>query len=227
VSTPPETKPPQTRSGPVEIPVGMMFLADALVGCVARPVSTWRLKLALRWLGCSYGHGLQVDGRVVVRVRHRGSITIGQNVRINSRFMSNLVGMTGPTVFHCIRDGRISIGDNTGCSSTVFSSRNSIRVGHYVKIGGNVRIYDHDFHALDYLARRDPMQEVLHYKSAPVVIGDDVFVGTNSIILKGVTVGDRSIIGAGSVVSLKEIPPDSLVAGNPARILRSLRAERP
>jgi acetyltransferase-like isoleucine patch superfamily enzyme len=60
-----------------------------------------------------------------------------------------------------------------------------------------------------------------------VVIGDDVFIGANSIILKGVTVGDRCVIGAGTVVSLKDIPPDSLVAGNPARIIRSLRAERP
>ena len=96
-----------------------------------------------------------------------------------------------------------------------------------MKIGGNVRIYDHDFHAVNYLARRDSQLDMTQCKSAPVVIGDDVFIGANSIILKGVTIGDRSIIGAGSVVSLKEIPPDSLVAGNPARILRNLAADKP
>jgi len=163
-----------------------------------------------------------VDGRVVVQVRHRGSIAIGKNVVIQSRARSNLMGMTGPAIFDCLRDGRITIGDNTGCSSTVFSSRSSIVVGRNVKIGGNVRVYDHDFHAGDYLARRDYEQDVAQCKSAPVVIGDDVFIGANAIILKGVTIGDRSIIGAGSVVSLKEIPPDSLVVGNPARVVRKL-----
>jgi acetyltransferase-like isoleucine patch superfamily enzyme len=206
----------------VEIPVAAMFLINWPIGWSARLISTLWLKLVLRWLGCAYGRGLMVDGRVVVQVRHRGSITIGKNVVIRSRVRSNLVGVTGPTIFDCIRDGRIRIGDNTGCSSTVFSSRSSIEVGRHVKIGGNVRIYDHDFHAVDYLARRDYRQDVIQCKSAPVVIGDDVFIGANSIILKGVTIGDRSVIGAGSVVSLKEIPPDSLVVGNPARVVRRL-----
>jgi acetyltransferase-like isoleucine patch superfamily enzyme len=199
-----------------------MFLMGWIIGIIASLISTLWLKLILRWLDCPYGRGLTADGRVVVQVRRRGSITIGNNVVIRSRLRSNLVGLTGPTILQCIRDGRIRIGDNTGCSSTVFSSRKSIEVGRHVKIGGNVRIYDHDYHAVDYLARRDLQQDTLQCKSAPVVIGDDVFIGANSIILKGVTIGDRSIVGAGSVVSLKEIPPDSLVAGNPARVIRSL-----
>jgi acetyltransferase-like isoleucine patch superfamily enzyme len=205
-----------------------MLLADWLAGWSWSLVSTLRLKLVLRWLGCEYGRGLVVDGKVVVRVRHRGSIKMGNDVTIRSRFLSNLVGMSGPTVFHCIRDGSISIGNNSGCSSTVFSSRNSIVVGKNVNIGGNVRIYDHDFHALDYRARREPQQDMTQCKSAPVVVGDDVFIGANAIILKGVTIGDRSIIGAGSVVTLKQIPPDSLVTGNPARVVNKLEAgQRP
>jgi acetyltransferase-like isoleucine patch superfamily enzyme len=212
---------------PIEIPVAVILLVDWFWGSISRVISTLLLKVFMHWLGCPYGRGLCADGKVVVRVRYRGSITIGQNVMINSRFLSNLVGMTGPTVFHCIRNGRIRIGDNTGCSSTVFSSRSSIVVGNNVKIGGNVRIYDHDFHSVDHLVRRDAQQDFDQEKSAPVVVGDDVFIGVNSIILKGVTIGDRSIIGAGSVVAIKNIPPDSLVAGNPARIIRSLAVDKP
>jgi acetyltransferase-like isoleucine patch superfamily enzyme len=211
--------------GAIEASVAAIFLVDRLVGWVACLISTARLKVILHWLGCPYGRSLDVDGRVVVRVRHRGSITIGNNVTIRSRFLSNLVGLTGPTVFHCIRDGRIVIGDNSGCSSTVFSSRTSIVVGKNVQIGGNVRIYDHDFHALDYLARRDPEQDGMRCKSAPVTIGDDVFIGANAIILKGVTIGERSVIGAGAVVALRDIPQDSVVTGNPAKIIRSLRTQ--
>ena len=119
-------------------------------------------------------------------------------------------------------DGHITFGNNSGCSFAVLSSKSSIRIGENTKIGGNARIYDHDYHALDYLSRRSLVTDVAACKTAPVVIGDDVLIGANAIILKGVTIGDRSVIGAGAVVSLKGVPPDSLVAGNPARIIRQL-----
>ena len=75
------------------------------------------------------------------------------------------------------------------------------------------------------MKRRNTYEDRKFVKTNNVIIGDDVFIGTNSIILKGVRIGPRSIIGAGSVVSLKEIPPDSLVAGNPAKILDYLKED--
>jgi acetyltransferase-like isoleucine patch superfamily enzyme len=200
----------------------LLLLLDWLSARLAIFWSSIRLKAELRLLGCRYGSNLCADGRVVVRVRRSGAITLGENVKINSRFMGNLVGMTNPTVFDCVAGGEISIGDDSGCSSTVFSSQSSIGVGKNVKIGGNVRIFDHDYHPLDHLARRDSVRGPAEIESAPVVIGDDVFIGANAIILKGVHIGNRSVIGAGAVVALKNIPPDSLVAGNPARVIRSL-----
>jgi acetyltransferase-like isoleucine patch superfamily enzyme len=184
--------------------------------------STLSLKSRLSLLGCRYGRNLRADGKVVIRIQRKGAVTFGNDVKILSRFLSTPVGITNPTVFQCIGEGRVTIGNNTGCTSTIFSARTSIRIGDNVKIGANVRIFDHDYHALDFMERRSPDLDFLNTGSDPVMIGDDVFIGTNTVILRGVNIGDRSIIGAAAVVSLREIPPDSLVAGNPASIIRRI-----
>ena len=208
--------------GKYDFPAHLFALFDIVMGYVSTFLWTIQARLLLRTLGCPYGRHLRVDGHVIIRAPRRGAIRLGANVFIKSRGGANLVGRTNPTIFHCMGDGCISFGDNSGCSFAVLSSRSSIRIGHHVKIGGNARIYDHDYHALDYLARRDAASDIADCKTVPVVIGDDVLIGANAIILKGVTIEDRSVVGAGAVVSLKEIPPDSLVAGNPARVVRNL-----
>ena len=84
-------------------------------------------------------------------------------------------------------------------------------------IGANVRIMDHDFHSMDSLKRFH--QQSSEIASRPIQIGKDVFIGTNAIILKGVTIGNNVIVGAGAVVSIEHVPDESIVVGNPARIL--------
>lgn len=184
-------------------------------------VSTFVFKLKLRLRNCSFGNNLKVSGKVYVALQKKGAIKIGNNFRLNSNSSSNLVGISNKASFQIIANGRIEIGNNCGFTSTVLSSRSLIKIGDYIKIGGNVRIFDHDYHSLKYLNRRESKLDSLDVMTAPVIIEDEVFIGTNSIILKGVHIGARSIIGAGSVVSLKIIPPDSIVAGNPALIIRS------
>ena len=132
------------------------------------------------------------------------------------------MGLNGPVILHTWEGGRIEIGDHTGASSVVISSRSGVRIGKHCNIGGNVRIFDHDFHSLDADIRRGP-RGCDDCATKPVTIGDDVFIGTNSIILKGVTIRDRAVIGAGSVVT-KDIPADSIAAGNPAVIVKTAKA---
>jgi acetyltransferase-like isoleucine patch superfamily enzyme len=198
----------------------LLILRDIVARRISIAISTVRTKIILSALGCHFGKNLRVDGKLIMRLHCRGAIRLGDNVQINSRFLSNLAGLTNPTIFHCIGQGSITLGDNSGCSGAVLSSRSRIVIGKNVNIGANARIFDHDYHAVDFLARRPGTADKVRCRAAPITIGDDVFIGTNAIILKGVTVGDRSVIGAGAVVSLKEIPVDSLVVGNPARIVK-------
>ena len=135
-----------------------------------------------------------------------------------SSVTQNLVGLTNPTILCAARGAKISIGNHTGLSSCVINAGASIVIGSHVNVGGNVRVFDHDFHPLDWQDRRQP-QKGENTRVVPVVIEDDCFIGTNAIILKGTHLGARSIVAAGSVVFGLDVPPDSLVKGNPACII--------
>lgn len=125
---------------------------------------------------------------------------------------SNLQG----AIFTDRPEARIAIGNNVGMSSTRIWIHDSLTIGDNVKIGGGVLLIDTDCHPMDYMVRRSSNEGTM---SAPIVIEDDVWIGAQSIVLKGVTIGARSIIGAGSVVT-KSIPADCIAAGNPCRVLK-------
>ena len=95
-----------------------------------------------------------------------------------------------------------------------------VTIGDHVLIGPNCQIYTAG-HPLDYRRRRD-----WEVTTSPVTIEDDVWLGGNVIVQPGVTVGARSVVAAGSVVT-RDIPPDSLALGSPARVIRTLTSEPP
>ena len=103
-------------------------------------------------------------------------------------------------------------------SSTRIWIHEGLTIGNNVKIGGGVLLIDTDCHPVDYLVRRTSNEGTCY---APIVIEDDVWIGAQSIILKGVTIGARSIIGAGSVVT-NSIPADCIAAGNPCKVVKKL-----
>lgn len=173
----------------------------------------------LAWIwGVKHGRNLLFQGKTIIRTRRKGDIVLGDNVVFNADSNTNLVGLLNPTILDVRFGGRIEIGDRTGTSSVVISSKSSVKIGSRCKIGGNVRIFDHDFHSLDSEIRCTP-DDRNNIRSNEIEIGDDCFIGTNSIILKGTKIGDRSIIAAGSVIFGLSIPPDSLVKGNPAILM--------
>lgn len=177
--------------------------------------STLRSKMSLYWQGASVGKAFRTVGPCYFKMRDAGSILIGDHVTFIASTRSNRVGLSNPVVLETWGDGTIEIGNFSGGSSVVISARSSVTIGKHVLIGGNVRIVDNDFHSLDFEKRRNPAMDRTDIKSGPIRIGDDVLIGTNSMILKRVTIGDRAIIGAGSVVTC-DIPADEVWAGNPA-----------
>ena len=181
-------------------------------------LSTLRTVVSCRFQGCMVGKNFRSTGAIRIKARAARSIFIGNHVRLLAHWRSNRVGLNGPVILHTWEGGEIEIGDHTGGSSVVISSRSGVKIGKHCNIGGNVRIFDHDFHALDAKVRRGP-RGCDDCATKPIIIGDDVFIGAQSIVLKGVTIGDRAVIGAGSVVT-KDVPSDSTVAGNPAVVIR-------
>lgn len=121
--------------------------------------------------------------------------------------------------FRCEYGKNISIGNKFICNfNCVMLDCADIEIGNNVMIGPNVNIFtiNHDIRA------KERNQFVTYYK--PITICDNVWIGGNSTILPGVTIGKNSVIGAGSVVT-KDVPPNVLVAGNPAKFIRDIDNE--
>ncbi|WP_045412635.1 DapH/DapD/GlmU-related protein [Vibrio owensii] len=123
---------------------------------------------------------------------------------------------SGPTKLTCVainnsNYGLIKIGDNCVLQGTSICSYESVSIGDRVIFGPNVVIMDCSGHAIE---QRGNSTELERLKIAPVRIGDDVWIGYGVIILPGVSIGSRTVIGAGSVVC-KDIPDDCVAAGNP------------
>lgn len=148
------------------------------------------------------------------------SIHIGTDFLINSSFKSNNIGMFSRSrITTNYPNAIIEIGSHVGMSSVTISAFKKIVIGNNTLIGGNVLITDSDWHAIDPFARFHQCEGSI--KMADVVIGENVFIGTRSIILKGSIIGNNSIIGAGSVVR-GVIPANVIACGNPCKVIKQL-----
>lgn len=168
------------------------------------------------------GERLHVRGMVhVFKHYENGVIEIGKHVSINSAGWANPVGYGNKTYFQVLRNGRIEIGDYCGLSNVAITSGSHVRIGQHVMIGAGTKIYDTDFHPVSYEKRIIPGNPEENISTAPISIEDGVFIGAGSLILKGVTIGKHSVIGAGSVVT-KSVPANEIWAGNPAKFIKKV-----
>ena len=150
--------------------------------------------------------------------KHRDAIRIGANTHLKGELMTFAHG------------GDISIGEYcyVGEQSRIWSAAR-ISIGDRVLISHNVNIFDSLTHPVNPRERHRHYREIItsghpsriDLGEAPVCINNDVWIGCLSIVLRGVTIGEGAIVGAGSVVS-NDVPPFTIVAGNPARVVREL-----
>lgn len=171
------------------------------------------------WWGIELGAGCRFFGMPVLRRAPASAIRIGERCTFRSARSSNLAGINRPCYVSTLRAGaRLRIGPRGGFSGTVIAAAESVEIGCDVLCGANTFISDTDWHSPDPEERLSGETGT----AAPVVIEDNVWLGANVIVLKGLTIGRNSVIGAGSIVT-KSIPPNSLAAGTPACIIREFR----
>jgi acetyltransferase-like isoleucine patch superfamily enzyme len=171
-----------------------------------------RIRFALH--GVAWGRGWKVYGMPIVQ-RYRGSqIEIGAGLNLRSWRSSNPLIPNHPVAF-CTRSPQacIRIGNDVAITAATIVAAERVEIGDRTVIGANVSIVDTDFHPLEARAR---FEEPEGGASAPIYIEEDVFIGMNALILKGVRLGKGCIVGAGSLVT-KDVPAGAIVGGNPAK----------
>jgi len=179
--------------------------------------------IELKWKGVNIGKHLRFCGKVHFTLYKNSYVHFGNHIVITGGNFINELGCLRGSCIRVHKGGKLTIGNYCGMSDISISCRDKITIGNYVMIGANVIINDSNSHSTNYLDRREELGYGVRrgITNAPIVIGDDVFIGANSIICKGCSIGERSIIAAGSVV-IKDVPSGEIWGGNPAKYIKKI-----
>ncbi|TMM53790.1 acyltransferase [Maribacter algarum] len=193
-----------------------LFLKKIVLNIIGLPTRLYNF-FVLKYKGVVYATYPRISGRIFIS--GPGKIILGEGVQINSNLFSNPIGGDTRTLFSVFKGATLSIGDYSGFSNIAISCKEKVTIGKHVKIGGGVKIYDSDFHSLNFEDRKNPKTDIPIIK--PIELKDGCFIGAHSIILKGVTIGKESIIGAGSLVT-KSVPDGEIWGGNPIKFIKKI-----
>lgn len=189
-------------------------------------LQTMRESTSLLWCLEAKSKGAQLHGNVkmvgrpLISVAGNSQFILGDGVRMVSSLRANPLGCFQPCVLRTLTEkARLVLGKNVGISGVTICAGLSIELGEGTIVGSGAMILDNDFHSpLGEFGWANEYQK----NARPIKIGRGVFIGARAIILKGVTIGDRAVIGAGTVLT-KDVPAGQIAFGNPARVISSSR----
>lgn len=194
-------------------------MREVFSAALGRMISTLREVASGLWIAEARFRGVQVSegvvfqGRPILSVAPNSKMVIGPGVTVASSRRSNPLGNAQECVLRTLEAGaELSLGERVGISGAVICAAKRIVVGDGTIVGAGALIIDNDFHSPE---GEFDWGGIAPGSARPVSIGRGCFIGARSIILKGVTIGDRAVVGAGAVVSVN-IPAGALAVGNPA-----------
>ena len=174
----------------------------------------WSLtRFYLRVRGASVGRGVRCNGFPYVKIRKGGVLIIEDDVMLNAARWANAHVPAGSFNLFVAEGASLVIKKGAGVSGSRLVAMKKIEIGEGSFIGGGCLICDSDMHEI-------PLGSENEISKKPVIIGSRVFIGAQVIILKGVSIGSFSVVGAGAVVS-RDVPSGCTVIGNPARTIHA------
>jgi acetyltransferase-like isoleucine patch superfamily enzyme len=165
---------------------------------------------------------LKVRGLPIIYVHREGQMHVGSRCRFNSGYRNNFVGGEQKLAIQVLPDAALHIGNRVALSNSTLVCAFRVTIDDDVFIGGGCHIYDTDFHSLKVRERISKENEQI--RMAPIHIERQAFIGSHVVIVRGVTIGECSIVAAGSVVA-QSIPARQLWGGAPAKFIRELTDE--
>ena len=178
----------------------------------------WSYKRYFNSFNIRYLKSWTLHGKPFIKCPEGATLKIGENFVAVSDMRFNSIGVFQPVIICVMPGATVEIGNDVGMSGCSITARDNVYIGNRVLIGSGALIFDNDAHPICPTNRRYNNEGIA---SKPIILHDDTFIGARAIIMKGVEVGEGSIVAAGSVV-VKSVPPFTIVGGNPARVIKEI-----
>ncbi len=185
----------------------------------------WRSCLCRAWM--IHRHGVQIGQRGYVhglprlRRHKKARIELGNDVTLNSSGRLNPLVTKAVTILALTEQARVHVSDHVGLSGVHIVCRDRIEIGEYTVVGPDTVLYDSSVHEYD---EELGWSACTRQRVAPIIIGKKCYIGMRCVILRGVSIGDRCVIAAGTVVD-KDVPAGHIARGNPM-VITPLPANR-